>query len=557
MKCPACGKTLAIPAADLARLKAGGRRAACPACKSPIDIGNAVQVASGPSTGGTMKLAISPGGTGQYGLAAEQGLNAGGTAGFSPLGGSSGGHARPPAPQPERGGTMAMSAPGGQTPPPVPGQASPPSRAGSGTIIERTLPRPDHTTAARDIFNTLDNAGPKASASPNRGRSAESPERGPDRTRIWIAAGAATAAGLLMVVVTTLFFMWISKKDTDSPPSGQTAQTDPHPPTDSRTSENSSLPPETETKRARPTSGSATPKKSAAAPDLQTARANQPPRNEASDQAPATLEPALSNQPDSAPVSHSTPLTKAAMAAANSAPPPAPASMFAANNFNIARMPKRPRQPEYQTGKNLDKAKSFGEGFVIPAGMYRIRHSSQDNRAGARKYTVIECSVQEKGRALAMTEHGSSDFEVEPQLAHKLDRLPGRFLAQSVAILTLWIDNSGKCGVVCAELLEKCEPRLKPGFGIGQADVDYHVRFLSPAEDKTGKAPDEDWQKVGRMNHFYTHWKHHVDGLRKRQQTASMAALTNTMGSMYSNAMKGVAADAASEAARQRAINGR
>ena len=92
-----------------------------------------------------MKLAISPGGTGQYGLAAEQGLNAGGTAGFSPLGGSSGGHARPPAPQPERGGTMAMSAPGGQTPPPVPGQASPPSRAAPAPSSERgppATPRP-------------------------------------------------------------------------------------------------------------------------------------------------------------------------------------------------------------------------------------------------------------------------------------------------------------------------------------------------------------------------------------------------------------------------------
>ncbi len=231
--------------------------------------------------------------------------------------------------------------------------------------------------------------------------------------------------------------------------------------------------------------------------------------------------------------------------------------MFAANNFNIAQMPKRPRQPEYSAGKNLAKAKSLGERFVIPAGMYRLRHSPQDNRAGARKYTVIECSVQEKGRALALTEHGSSDFEVEPRLATKLDRLPGRFLAQSVAILTLWIDNSGQCGVVCAELLEKCEPRLKPGFGIGQADVDYRVRFLSPEEDKTGKAPDEDWQKVGRMNHFYTHWKHHVDGLRKRQQTATMAALTNTMGGMYANAMKGAAADAAAQGARQSAISGR
>ena len=227
----------------------------------------------------------------------------------------------------------------------------------------------------------------------------------------------------------------------------------------------------------------------------------------------------------------------------------------------MARMPKRLRQAEYAAGKNIAKAKSLGEEFVMPAGMYRLKHSNEDNQNGPRKFLVIECSVQEKrgpkGVVLELTEHGSSDFEVEPRLATKLDRLPRKILGQSVAILTLWIDSSGNCGVVCAELLEKCEARLKPGYGIGQADVDYHVRFLSPEEDKTGKAPDEEWQRVGRMNHFYTHWKHHVDGLKKRQQTANMAALNATMGNMYASAMRNAAANAAAEADLQRRIQGR
>lgn len=219
-----------------------------------------------------MKFATSPGGTGEYGLAAAQGPTAGGTAGFSPVGGSSGGHARPPSPQPERGGTMAMSAPGVQTPPPVPGQASPPSRAASGTIIERTLPRPDHTAAARDIFNTLDNAGPKASASGNRGRSAESPEPGTDRTRIWIAAGAATAAGLLMLVGTALFFTWVSKKDPDSPSTSRAAGAEPQPPIDSRTSEVTAPPPHAETEKSRLAKGPVPTKKSGPTPNLKAAQ---------------------------------------------------------------------------------------------------------------------------------------------------------------------------------------------------------------------------------------------------------------------------------------------
>ena len=59
LKCTSCGKTGSLPVGELARLKAGGGRATCPACKSPIDIGSAVEVAPGPTTGATMKFAIS------------------------------------------------------------------------------------------------------------------------------------------------------------------------------------------------------------------------------------------------------------------------------------------------------------------------------------------------------------------------------------------------------------------------------------------------------------------------------------------------------------------
>jgi serine/threonine protein kinase len=580
LKCSSCGKTGSIPVADLARLKAAGGRATCPACKSPIDIGNAVQVAPGPTTGGTMKFAVS-GAAGDYRAATGQSPTAGGTAGLPSVGGSSGGHKGPQPPQPERGGTMAMSAPDRPVPPPIPGQGNPPPRSGSGTIIERTLPRPDEAApprrgsgtiiertlprpneaAASDFFNTLDSAAPLGSGSPKGEQPGESQQRGADQTRIWIALGAAAAAGLL-TAVGTAFFMSGSSKDSGSPPSAtRTAQTDPQPPTKSRTPEDSSPPPHTEINKTRLANGSMPSRTSGSAPNLETARDTQPPEKEASDPSSASPDLASTDQPFPAPDSPAPPRKKAGKAAAKRAPPHAPAGMFATNQFNMARMPKRLRQPEYSAGKNIAKAKSFGEEWVIPAGMYRLKHSNEDNQAGPRKYLVIECSVQEKrgpkGVVLELTEHGSSDFEVEPRLATKLDRLPRKILGQSVAILPLWIDSSGNCGIVCAELLEKCEARLKPGYGIGQADVDYHVRFLSPEEDKTGKAPDEEWQRVGRMNHFYTHWKHHVDGLKKRQQTANMAALNATMGNMYASAMRNAAASAAAEGDLQRRLQGR
>ena len=101
LKCSACGKTGSIPVADLARLKAGGGRATCPACKSPIDIGNAVHVAPGPTTGGTMKFSV-PASSGQFGLASGQGGT--GTTGFVSPGGSasSGGLAPTATPPPAR-----------------------------------------------------------------------------------------------------------------------------------------------------------------------------------------------------------------------------------------------------------------------------------------------------------------------------------------------------------------------------------------------------------------------------------------------------------------------
>jgi serine/threonine protein kinase len=530
LKCSSCGKTGSIPMADLARLKAAGGHATCPACKSPIDIGSAVQVAPGPTSGGTMNFSISSN-TQEYPPAAGQ----------SPAGGG--------------GTTIPLAAVDRQAPPPLPGKNIAPPRRGSGTLIERTLPRPDDA-AASDIFKSVAGSTPQALTDPPGKIRAP----GSDQTRIWIALGAAAAAGLL-TAVGTAFLMSRSRKDSGSPPPAtRTAQADPQPPAQSRTSEDSSPPPNSETKNTRLAKNSAPSSTSGSAPNIETARDTQPPEKEATDPSSASPELASNDQPDPAPVSPAPPRKKAAKATAKRTPPHAPAGMFATSQFNLTRMPKRLRQPEYSAGKNIAKAKAFGEEFVIPAGMYRLRHSNEDNHAGPRKYLVIECSVQEKrgpkGVVLELTEHGSSDFEVEPQLATKLDRLPRRLLGQSVAILTLWIDSNGNCGVVCAELLEKCEPRLKPGFGIGQADVDYHVRFLSPEEDKTGKAPDEEWQRVGRMNHFYTHWKHHVDGLKKRQQTANMAALSNVMGNMYSNAMKGAAAAAAAEQGRQSIING-
>ena len=59
------------------------------------------------------------------------------------------------------------------------------------------------------------------------------------------------------------------------------------------------------------------------------------------------------------------------------------------------------------------------------------------------------------------------------------------------------------------------------------------------------------------MSLFFVHWKHRVEGMNRMRQNIDMAKLTNVMGSLYADAMKGVASAAAAERARQGAISGR
>ena len=147
-------------------------------------------------------------------------------------------------------------------------------------------------------------------------------------------------------------------------------------------------------------------------------------------------------------------------------------------------------------------------------------------------------------------------MEFEAGLASQIDN-HWRNLEGRVAILTLWINDSGKPGVVAAEILQKFTPKLKPGYGPGQADIDYEVLWVNPDGSKPAKADDADWQRVGRLNQLYLHHKHLVAAFRRKLQTADMAGLSNQMNSLYAGMMKGMAAEARQERAMERSISGK
>ena len=66
-----------------------------------------------------------------------------------------------------------------------------------------------------------------------------------------------------------------------------------------------------------------------------------------------------------------------------------------------------------------------------------------------------------------------------------------------------------------------------------------------------------DWEEPGRMLHFANTYRDRVKAFNRMQQDAQFSQLQNTMGNMWTNMMKGAAAEAAAERARQAAITGR
>ena len=115
----------------------------------------------------------------------------------------------------------------------------------------------------------------------------------------------------------------------------------------------------------------------------------------------------------------------------------------------------------------------------------------------------------------------------------------------------------GNAGIVGAEILQKFTPKLKPGYGPGQADIDYEVLFVSPSASKPAKAADADWQRVGRLNQLYLHHKHLSPHYRRKLQTADMAGLSAQMNNLYAGMMKGMAAEASRRKGQwQRALTG-
>jgi len=488
----------------------------------------------------------------------------GGTMAHSALRGSVG-HASPCATQAAPGGTMAMSTQrshGEQPPDPEPRRIS--AGRASKTLIERPSPQSEEKAAVA-AFRALQTSEAQHVKAPTR--------TGPDaadggRTshfnpvQTWIGLGAGVVASLLVVTLIVMWFM--PRKETNpaapepSPKAALTAVVPepmpaarPTPPTQSqspapnlaKTSQPNPVEPAEKTAAGQP--------KPSVAPD---AVENRPEAHPSASAGPlATTDP-----PGNAQAHDPPPSFKGALAVVTSRESTPAATKVATSRFDPALLKHKPRKPGYPLDKVLAKSQSYANQIVIPSGMYHLARSQADRSGGKRKFLVTERKIQSRrDSSLGMSSSASTELEVEPYLAERLDNLDASQWKDKVAILSLWFTGDGTCVLVKVEILLQYVTGFKKGTVYPQGDVDYETLLVTPEKSEPGKGLDEDWEEPGRMLHFANLYRKKVLGFRNMLQTNEHSQLNSIMANMWGNMMKDAAAEAARQQQMQRAILGR
>ncbi len=230
----------------------------------------------------------------------------------------------------------------------------------------------------------------------------------------------------------------------------------------------------------------------------------------------------------------------------------------ATTRFDPALLTHRPKKPGYPLDKVLAKSQSYANQIVVPSGMYHLARSETDGAGGKRKFLVTERKIQStRDSSLGMSSSPSTELEVEPNLAGRLDQLNADEWTDKVAIVSLWFTTNGTCVLVKVELLVQYITGFKKGTVYPQGDVDYETLVVTPEKSEPGKGLDEDWEEPGRMLHFANLYKKKVLAFKKMLQTNEHAQLNGVMANLWGNMMKNAAADTAAQQQMQRALLGR
>jgi hypothetical protein len=155
-----------------------------------------------------------------------------------------------------------------------------------------------------------------------------------------------------------------------------------------------------------------------------------------------------------------------------------------------------------------------------------------------------------------MRSSAATELEVEPNVAGRLDELPADQWKNKVAILSLWFHRD-EPWLVKIEILERYVTGFKRGTYFPEGDVDYETLVVAPEKAELVKAEDADWEQPGRMLHFAKNYKRQVAAFKRANLDRQHLHLQSVMNNMWGDMMRGAAAEAARQAALQRAVGGR
>jgi hypothetical protein len=225
----------------------------------------------------------------------------------------------------------------------------------------------------------------------------------------------------------------------------------------------------------------------------------------------------------------------------------------------MALLEQKPIHAKVTLEKVLSSPGSYSNQLVIPVGMYNLAPSHADRPGGVRKWLATERKIGSKreSTALELTLSPSNELELEPRLATRLNELAPRQWKDKMAIVTLWITHDGVCGLVKAEILEKCVPYIRKVGYAHKGAIEYETLQVTPEGMKPAKGNDELWEQVGRMNTFANHFRNQVRGYQRMLNDREQTKLSNQMNAMFGEMMRNAAAQELQQRQLQRAISGR
>ncbi|MGO9917929.1 MAG: protein kinase domain-containing protein [Isosphaeraceae bacterium] len=547
LKCPACGNGGWASAADFARLIESGKHAACPACKSPMEAAASDMGRPSRTPGsGVTKAYSAPGSGGQRAQPREPGAVPGGTAAFK----APPGDARPQTPKAVGGQTVAQYVPEGHGPKPRP--PDPAIAAGgrqSKTLVERAAPEAEENTATAMLKVQVNTELDRTRAPSGAGRGRAAPAK---KIPAWalVVGGAMWTAAVLGFGL--LLLGWIRSEPPPATPGttpivapvATTAPPAPKPP-ESSAPPQANVPGQRQRELAlktstKPSHGVESSTKERPAGDVSS---NAPRQSESVDPPTAEAVSRFNRRAERSP---------GPAAASNATPSHKPEP----NRFDFGLLARRPVRVKETLDKILAAPLPHAGKVIMPAGMYELARSRYDRPDGPRKYSATERRFEslssKPGSRFYLISGVTSDLELEPKLADRLDALNSAQLEKKPAILTLGVTKAGECGLVAVAILQNSYPRLRGGM---VPDIVYETLAVSADGSKPAIGEDKDWEteRVFKLAKYYKA----VLRLRKQMwENLQMNQIQAQMSTIWANVMRESAVQDAQQRALQRKLGG-